>query len=141
VLALAAQGRWLERRYPRSKVGFSLPRLRPAAGMTPPKITVTDREYGQALMALRHWMPAADISLSTRETAAMRDGLIPLVVTKISAGSCTSVGGYGEHSRTEGQFEISDDRDLKTMCALLARKGLDPVLTDWVPLRGGPVHA
>ena len=109
--------------------------------MVPLKFTVTDREYAQALMALRHWSPAADISLSTRETEAMRDGLIPLMVTKVSAGSCTSVGGYGEQSRTEGQFEISDERDLKTLCAVLARKGLDPVFTDWVPLRGGGVHA
>lgn len=137
VLALAAHGRWLERKYPRIKVGFSLPRLRPAAGMAPPRVPVTDRDFGQALLALRHWMPAAELTLSTRESGPMRDGLIPLVVTKLSAGSCTAVGGYGEGGGTEGQFEISDDRDLATMCAVLKGKGLDPVLTDWVPLRGG----
>ncbi len=141
VLSLAAHGRWLERQQPGARVGFSLPRLRHAAGMTSPGFFVPDRSYAQALFALRLWMPGAELSLSTRETGIMRDGLIPLVVTKLSAGSCTSVGGYGEPRSSDPQFEISDDRDLATMCAVVREKGLNPVLMDWVPLRGGSAHA
>lgn len=137
MLALAAQGRWLERRYPGTRIGFSLPRLRPAVGMEPPKVVVTDREFAQALMALRLWIPPADITLSTRETPAMRDGLIPIVINRISAGSCTAVGGYGQdQGGAEKQFEISDERDLKTMCGVLKGMGLDPVMNDWVRLQG-----
>lgn len=137
LLSLAAHGRWLERHYPGTRVGFSLPRLRPAAGMAPPKIVVSDRDYVQALMALRHWIPCAEITLSTRESEAMRDGLIPLMITKISAASSTAVGGYATGETDGEQFQISDSRDLEAMCALLKAKGLDPVMNDWVPLRGG----
>lgn len=141
VLALATQGRWLERRHPSARVGFSLPRLRQAAGMVPPRFPVSDREFVQALFALRCWMPASELTVSTRESSSMRDGLLPLVVTKVSAGSCTSVGGYGEGQRTDPQFDIADERSLGEMCAAARGKGLNPVLLDWVPLRGGLAHA
>lgn len=141
VLALAAQGRWLERRYPSTRVGFSLPRLRQAAGMAPPRCPVPDRAFVQALLALRCWMPASDLTLSTRESSAMRDGLLPLVVTRLSAGSCTSVGGYGEARRPDPQFEISDERNLDEVCAAARTQGLNPVLADWVPLREETAHA
>lgn len=141
VLALAAQGRWLERRHPAARMGFSLPRLRQAAGMVPPRFPVQDREFAQALFALRCWMPASELTLSTRESAPMRDGLLPLMVTKISAGSCTSVGGYGSKQRTDPQFEICDERNLDEMCTAARGQGLNPLLADWVPLRGGLADA
>lgn len=141
VLALGAQGRWLERHYPWTRVGFALPRLRQSAGMAPPRFPVPDRAFAQALFALRCWMPASELTLSTRESASMRDGLLPLVVTKVSAGSRTSVGGYGSTHRTDPQFEIADERSLDEVCAAARRRGLNPVLTDWVPLRGGRADA
>jgi 2-iminoacetate synthase len=71
----------------------------------------------------------------------MRDGLLPLVVTRLSAGSCTSVGGYGEARRPDPQFEISDERNLDEVCAAARTQGLNPVLADWVPLREETAHA
>lgn len=138
VLALALHGRWLQRRYPEVQIGFSLPRMRPASEILYSPHQVSDRDFVQALLALRLWMPQADLTLSTREPAALRDGLAGLGITRMSAGSSTRVGGYTQSGDlTEDQFEISDGRSLAEMKQRLQKLGLEPVTQDWIPLRGG----
>lgn len=75
-------------------ITVSLPRLRPAAGQFQPRFGFSDRELVQTILALRLCFPQIGIVLSTREPAAFRDGLLPLGVTHISAGSHTEPGGY-----------------------------------------------
>lgn len=141
VLTLALHGRWLQRHYPQVQIGFSLPRMRPAADSLFSPHAVSDRDFVQALLALRLWMPQGDLTLSTREPALLRDSLASLGITRMSAGSSTRVGGYTDPQGTaEDQFEISDGRTLKEMRNVLQRKGLEPVTQDWVPLRGGMAY-
>lgn len=141
VLTLALHGRWLQKKYPQVQIGFSLPRMRPAAESLFNPHTVSDREFVQALLALRLWMPQADLTLSTREPAYLRDALASLGITRMSAGSSTRVGGYTQvEDAAEDQFEISDNRSLAEMQQVLLQGGLEPVTHDWIPLRGGAVH-
>jgi len=130
-LAVAAHAEALTRRWWRSEVQVSLPRLRPAAGGFEPADPVDDRSLTQLVCALRLCLPDVGISLSTREPAALRDALVPLGVTTLSAGSHTEPGGYASESDAEPQFAISDDRSPAQVAAALVALGYDPVWKDW----------
>jgi 2-iminoacetate synthase len=130
-ISVAAHASALMRRWWRCEVSVSLPRLRPAAGGFEPADPVDDASFAQLLCALRIALPDVGISLSTREPAALRDGLVPLGVTSMSAGSHTEPGGYAEESRAEPQFEISDTRSPSEVAAALRAAGFDPVWKDW----------
>ena len=130
-LALATHARALVHRWWRCEVSVSLPRLRPAAGGFEPADPVGDRDFVQLLCALRLLLPDLGISLSTREPAELRDALLRLGVTHLSAGSHTEPGGYASPSDAEPQFEISDTRSPAEMAAVLRAAGYDPVWKDW----------
>lgn len=93
-LSLAAHALHLLRHCWKAQLTVSLPRLRPCAGSFAPLAEFTDRDLVQLVAALRLLLPDVGIVLSTREPAGLRDGLIPLGVTMISAGSHTEPGGY-----------------------------------------------
>jgi 2-iminoacetate synthase len=136
VLAAAGHARWLMRRYPQAEVGLSLPRLRPyAAGGRPdfqPR-PVSDLHFVQSLAALRCYLPQAAITLSSREPAWLRDRLLPLGVTRVSAGVSTSVGGHGAVAEPDQpQFAISDERSVDEMYEAVLRLGYQPIFTDWL---------
>jgi 2-iminoacetate synthase len=130
-IAVAAHASALIRRWWRCEVSIALPRLRPAAGGYQPVDPVDDRSFAQLLCALRIALPDVGITLSTREPPRLRDGLVPLGVTAMSAGSHTEPGGYAEVSDSEPQFEISDTRSPAEVAAALRAAGLDPVWKDW----------
>ncbi|MCK5081626.1 MAG: 2-iminoacetate synthase ThiH, partial [Candidatus Omnitrophica bacterium] len=73
------------------------------------------------------------LNLSTRETSALRGHALELGITRISAGSNTSVGGYHLKSagEQEPQFDIEDQRSVEEIVEYLKSKDFDPVLTDW----------
>jgi 2-iminoacetate synthase len=111
--------------------------------------------------ALRLFLPDVGLVLSTREPAGLRDGLIPLGITLVSAGSHTEPGGYTgagrEHlhhtergrivalaadasewaapaartTNATGQFEIADERSSAEVSELIRRLGYEPVWKDW----------
>ncbi len=83
------------------------------------------------ISALRLALPDVGISLSTREPAALRDALVPLGVTIMSAGSHTEPGGYASPSDAEPQFAVSDERTPAEVAAALRHAGYDPVWKDW----------
>jgi 2-iminoacetate synthase len=130
-LALAVHAQALTRRWWRCEVAVSLPRLRPAAGGFAPADPVDDRDFVQLLCGLRLLLPDLAISLSTRDSPALRDALLRLGVTHLSAGSHTEPGGYAAPSDAEPQFEISDARSPAEMAAVLRAAGYDPVWKDW----------
>jgi 2-iminoacetate synthase len=130
-LALATHARALVRRWWRCEVSVSLPRLRPAAGGFEPADPVGDRDFVQLLCALRLLLPDLGITLSTREPPALRDALLRLGVTHMSAGSHTEPGGYASPSDAEPQFEIADTRSPAELAAVLRAAGYDPVWKDW----------
>ena len=121
---------YLQRRYPETEVSMSPPRMRPHLGGYPPRVHVTDKNLVQYVLAYRLFMPRSGITLSTRENAALRDNMIKLGVTKMSAGTCTAVGGRA-HQDSTGQFEISDDRTVEEVAATLYNIGYQPVYKDW----------
>jgi 2-iminoacetate synthase len=153
-VALAAHVEYLLQRCWRAQVTVSLPRLRPAAGGFRPLFSISDRELAQLICALRIAFPQLGIVLSTRERPALRDALVSLGVTMMSAGSHTEPGGYtrrgiehlhqtirgrivppefqnGEDRLATGQFEISDERSPEAIANLLRQIGLEPVWKDW----------
>jgi 2-iminoacetate synthase len=122
--------RYLQSRYPGTDIAISLPRLRPLVTDFYRSCALTDRQFVQLLCALRLCMPTAGITISTRESASFRNSLLPLGVTKMSAGVSTAVGGNSENPSTT-QFEIADTRSLEQMKADLLSLGYQPVLHDW----------
>lgn len=76
-------------------------------------------------------MPDAGLTLSTRESPDLRDHLIPLGITSMSAGSRTDPGGYSQKSGAEAQFEIADHRSPQNIVEVICQKGYEPVWKDW----------
>ncbi|SES26484.1 2-iminoacetate synthase ThiH [Salisediminibacterium halotolerans] len=122
---------YLQDRYLETDVSVSFPRIRPHAGSYEPKVDVGDADLVQAMLALRLFLPNAGITLSTRESPELRDKLLQLGVTKISASSSTEVGGYSEPDNTQSQFEISDERSVAEMKRVLKSQGFQPIVKDW----------
>lgn len=124
--------RYIDDHWLSTEVGLSLPRFNPAEGDFHPPYPATDREFVQYLLALRLFMPRAALTVSTRERADFRDRLIPLGITRLSAGSCTGVGGYARPSRRKTpQFEISDTRGVEEVARAVAAQSYQPVYKDW----------
>jgi 2-iminoacetate synthase len=128
---MALHADYLARRYWRSHVSVSFPRLRPAAGGYEPEFPVSDAQMIQLMCALRLWMPEAGLVMSTREPAELRDNLVPLGVTQMSAGSKTAPGGYRTKLDAEGQFEVSDHRSPGEVVQMIVSRGYEPVWKDW----------
>ncbi|MDQ1708697.1 MAG: 2-iminoacetate synthase [Frankiaceae bacterium] len=134
VLAVAAHAAFLCRTYWRTDVTVALPRIKPCASGFQPVVPVDDASYVQALCALRLAAPDAGIVLSTREPAALRDGLVRIAVTHMSAGSSTEPGGYSHPGTSQEQFAISDERSPADVAAMLVAAGYEPVWKDSFPL-------
>jgi 2-iminoacetate synthase len=132
-LALGEHASYLIRHYWRSHISFSLPRLRPACGVSREEFPhlLSDRNLVQMMLALRLCFADAGLVLSTREDPEFRDHVIALGPTRISAGSRTNPGGYSESTSGSGQFEVSDRRSPHEVAAMLRRHGLEPVWKDW----------
>jgi 2-iminoacetate synthase len=132
-LALAEHANYLMKRYWQSQVSFSFPRIRPAQNVTAISFEnlLSDKNLVQMITALRLCFPDAGLVLSTRERAEMRDNLIQLGITKISAGSKTNPGGYSNRRESLSQFEIDDKRSPAEIAEMLKSKGLEPVWKDW----------
>jgi 2-iminoacetate synthase len=132
-LSLVAHARHLYRRGWRAQINISFPRINPAAGGFVPAHPVSDAELVQLIAAVRIALPAAGIVLSTREAPALRDRLIPLGVTQMSAGSSTEPGGYSTPGEAGEQFHLEDTRSAEAVARRLIELGYDPVYKDWEP--------
>jgi 2-iminoacetate synthase len=157
-ISLAAHTDYLLRKCWKSQITVSFPRLRPCAGAFEPMTAFDDRSLVQLIAAFRICFPDVGQVLSTREPASLRDGLIPLGITTMSAGSHTEPGGYtgaGQsnlHQTTKGriqalepladsdqlkprqatgQFDIADHRSPAEMAEVIRSSGYEPVWKDW----------
>ena len=158
-ICVAAHADYLLRNCWKAQLTISLPRLRPCAGEFQPLTQMTDRDLVQLVCAFRLMFPDVGLVLSTREPAKLRDGLIPLGITLMSAGSHTEPGGYtgagkekihhtergrivevgasewattnGHATNATGQFDIADERSPKEMADLIRKLGYEPVWKDW----------
>ncbi len=130
VAMVALHAQYLQKKYWKTHITISLPRLRPAENVfNIPK--VSDHLYSLFFIAIRIFLPDVGLVLSTRESPHFRDGMIPICITQISAGSRTEPGGYSGYDSTE-QFKIEDNRSISEIVEMLKKKQLDPVFTDWV---------
>jgi 2-iminoacetate synthase len=159
--SVAAHADYLLRHCWKSQITIALPRLRPCAGEFQPLTQLSDRELAQLVCAFRLMFPDVGIVLSTREPARLRDGLLPLGITMMSAGSHTEPGGYTGAGRENlhqtvrgkivelaegssewatpenrttnatGQFQISDERSPQEVAELIRKLGYEPVWKDW----------
>ena len=132
-LALAEHAHYLIKRYWQSHISFSFPRLRPAyeVGCSQFRHLLSDKNLVQMITALRLCFADAGLVLSTRERAELRDHLVKLGITKLSAGSKTNPGGYSGHSGAIEQFEIDDIRSPAHVAAMIKQQGFEPVWKDW----------
>ena len=126
---------YLQKKYPQAEIAFSCPRLRPIINND--KINPMDVHEAQLLQvvcAYRLFMPFAGITVSTRECARVRDNLMKIAATKISAGVSTGIGEHVEEMEDKGdaQFEISDTRSVQEVYDGLLGEGLQPVMADYI---------
>ncbi|MDR3458916.1 MAG: 2-iminoacetate synthase ThiH [Verrucomicrobiae bacterium] len=160
-LSVAAHADYLLRNCWKAAVTISLPRLRPCAGEFQPLTHLGDRDLVQLVCALRLMFPDVGLVLSTREPAKLRNGLIPLGITMMSAGARTEPGGYTgagkekiHHTKrgiikeiasgssewapvadratnATGQFQVADERPPHEVAAQIRHLGYEPVWKDW----------
>jgi 2-iminoacetate synthase len=122
---------YLIKKYWKSHICVSFPRLQSAEGGYTPEFPVKDAELVQLICALRIWLSDAGIVLSTREPKTLRDNLLPLGITQMSAGSKTAPGGYTLNYKADSQFNISDSRTPEEVAHMIEAHGYEPVWKDW----------
>ena len=129
-LALSAHLDYMKKKYWQSQYMISFPRIQEMFGEYNPAYDVRDQDLVQLICAFRLCFPDLGISLSTRECATLRDNLVGLGITQMSAESNTAPGGYSGMD-SESQFDIADHRPLPLIQDMLKRKGYDPVVKNW----------
>ena len=123
----------LQRQYPHAEISLSCPRLRPIINNDKIKpLDVGERELLQIVCAYRLFLPFASITVSSRECTRVRDNLMSIAATKISAGVSTGIGSHSSSTIGDEQFEIDDGRTLAEIFADLKGRGLQPVMADYV---------
>lgn len=124
---------FIQRKYPHAEIAFSCPRLRPIINND--KINPMDVHEAQLLQvvcAYRLFMPFASITISTRECERVRNNLIKIAATKISAGVNVGIGGHSGEEKGDEQFEIDDVRTVDEVYQAILDNGLQPVMSDYI---------
>lgn len=141
-IAVAAHARHLHQHCWKAQVAISMPRMRPAAGGFQPdtRWLMNDRELVQYICALRLFLPHAALVLSTREHPSLRNGLVRLGITHMSAGASTEPGGYSHFDESNWttdreqpgeQFHIADERAPAVVARMIRHQGYEPVWKDF----------
>ncbi len=142
-IATALHGRHLLQHCWKASLSISMPRMRPAAGgwAPNPDFHMSDRDLVQTICAFRFFLPHTGITLSTREHPTLRNGLVRLGVTTMSAGSSTEPGGYSTFDESNWvqtkpaqpgeQFHIADERSPKVIAEMIRAQGYEPVWKDF----------
>jgi len=156
-IALAAHLEYLYKHCWKASFSVAFPRMRPYAGnyqySPDPDLFLNDHTMVQLIFAFRICFPKVNIVLSTREPQQLRNSLIPLGITHMSAGSQTEPGGYTGagsddlHLTVKGrrveidkpsacqkateQFTIDDKRTPAEVASIIQDRGYEPVWKDW----------
>ena len=140
-LASALHVYYLQRKYPHAEMSLSCPRLRPIINndkINP--LDVGEKQLCQILCAYRIFLPFVGITVSSRESAEFRNGIVKIAATKVSAGVSTGIGDHeskyagkeDDAIKGDEQFQIDDNRSFETMYKDMSGEGLQPVLNDYV---------
>ena len=111
---------------------ISVPRVKPADDIDPDEFDngISDDIFAKICALIRISVPYTGMIISTRESQAVREKVLPLGVSQISGASCTSVGGYAEPEKedevTSAQFDVSDTRTLDEVVNWLMKLGYIP---------------
>lgn len=134
ILAMLMHIEHLENKFGVGPHTISVPRIEPAPGAVyadHPEYPITDEDFKKLVAVLRLSVPYTGIIMSTRETAKMRDELVNLGVSQISAESRVTPGGYEEersvhNKKNERQFTLNDQRSLNEIAGSLISQGYLP---------------
>jgi 2-iminoacetate synthase len=111
---------------------ISVPRFKKASGaaLAAAPRPVSDAEFERIVIVYRLSVPSAGVVVSTREPAALRERVLDIGASQISAGSKTDPGGYAEGLRRHEaeQFEVDDTRPLEEIVRRVLAKGYLPSL-------------
>lgn len=140
-LASALHVYYLQKKYPYAEMSLSCPRLRPIINnekINP--LDVHEKQLCQILCAYRIFLPFVGITVSSRESAQFRNGIVKIAATKVSAGVSTGIGDHeskysgkeADGQQGDEQFEIDDSRSLEKMYRDISEEGLQPVLNDYL---------
>ncbi len=111
---------------------ISVPRLKRADDIDPDTFDngIDDDTFAKICALIRISVPYTGMIISTRESQAVREKVLPLGVSQISGASRTSVGGYAEPETeedvTSAQFDVSDNRTLDEVVNWLMKMGHIP---------------
>ncbi|MFW5993914.1 MAG: [FeFe] hydrogenase H-cluster radical SAM maturase HydG [Halanaerobiaceae bacterium] len=128
VLAMLRHANYLDRKYGVGPHTVSVPRFKPAAGaeITEAPYPVSDDDFKLLIAIIRMALPYTGMILSTREPVQLRNKLFKYGISQISAGSCTSPGGYNEKEKETGQFKLYDNRNLEEIVSEAVQAGYLP---------------
>lgn len=122
---------YLQRKYWKTRLSVSFPRIRPSNCNFIPDNIVTDRQLVQLICAYRIFNEDLELALSTREPEHFRNNIIGLGITTMSAGSKTNPGGYSLYPEQPEQFSVNDERSPQQFAELIKQKKYEPVWKDW----------
>ena len=109
---------------------ISVPRVKRADDIDPSAFDngISDDIFAKLCALIRIAVPYTGMIISTRESRAVREKVLPLGVSQISGASRTSVGGYSEKERPHDteQFDVSDQRTLDEVVEWLMEQGHIP---------------
>lgn len=110
---------------------ISMPRIKRADDINPDDFDngISDDIFAKLCALVRISVPYTGIIISTRESKAVREKVLPLGVSQISGASRTSVGGYCEpepEDEKSQQFDVSDKRTLDEVVNWLMDLGYIP---------------
>ncbi|MEW6620533.1 MAG: [FeFe] hydrogenase H-cluster radical SAM maturase HydG [bacterium] len=127
VLALVSHAQYFEQRYGVGPHTFSVPRFREGSTISyhPDRYKVSDADFLKIIAILRLAVPYTGMIISTRETPKIRKIAYRIGISQTSAGSVTTVGGYGRDNGN-GQFTVYDQRSLKEVISTVLQDRLLP---------------
>jgi len=154
-ICLYQHANYLRKKFWKAGISVSFPRICAQTGDYMPGHEVDDKLLARLIFAFRICFPDMPLVLSTRENSEFRDGMAGLGISRMSAASKTTVGGYHHEASLrkdattrhaslrkeattrhvdkseKGQFDVNDTRGVKTFCAAIRKKGLEPVFKNW----------
>jgi 2-iminoacetate synthase len=132
-LRLGLHAHYLQKKWWKSQILAGLPRLHDVPSDFAVPYPLDDRSFVHIIVALRVFFEDLGIVISTRESPELREKLVLLGTTHMSAGSKTEPGGYCAEQVSGSQFPVSDHRSPEEVARSLTAMGYDPVWKDWDP--------
>ncbi len=133
MLCLYRHASYLRQRFWKGGVSISFPRVRPQSGGYVPEFSVDEKFLAQIIFAFRICLPGRSAGpLDSREsTVPRRHGWGGDFKDERGEPTPLLAATASGQLHSSGQFEVSDDRDAGSFCAMLHGKGLQPVFKNW----------